>query len=655
MYTNNPEYKTIISGFDCMSREELSRLQAEMSLFMTLSELENCSMQFGKFRVHEITREELLLIDSLSANAELLCEKTGIESFVSETDYVNATYSDLAQKLSALGSTEGTATILDMLSCAPSYLSRAGKRVAFFEGLVPSCEENRVARYLNRLFYAKFPTVCTPNGASFSLYRKENVSFSYNIPKKHILAILAKTGYEDDSIYNNTPELDPESAMLAFCADAGIVNCIVGAKFIDERGLAPELLKFEQGVNIELSSFPERTGEPQDKNAQSIASDSFASIASLCAGSVMLIIPESAMQYAASIAKKYRLTLFAAGKRGTRGLLKVTSRGASIILLKQKLLSLLSPKLLYSAKAGNEGIPDAGYPVASHSTLEWSQSGNTYTGCNNVSASGFSVVSSAATLDSFPYLSAFYAVMGAYLKQVALGADKDGILLSLSSTFSASRSEAELGRTISAILGIYRAQAELSLPSQGSEVKFSDNTAGQITVFAAAKTAQTPIPARAIGASSDIYLLTPKFAENGMLDIADLKAMVAYFSHLLREGKVISSRVVCGQSVAAALCDMKTLRTDIEISDTQLASSFPHIALLVQTRSPIENGIVVAHTLDIPVIEEAEETKEAEEIKEAEKTKEAEEVELTAQAVSEENLSEDRQAAEPENPNGDKE
>ena len=112
------------------------------------------------------------------------------------------------------------------------------------------------------------------------------------------------------------------------------------------------------------------------------------------------------------------------------------------------------------------------------------------------------------------------------------------------------------GETVSALLGLYRVQAELAIPTR--TVVFAEDPDllhPVLSVFASAN--GTPIPSRLVGEGNGIYLLRPVIGERGLPDFGALRKMLAELTEWRKSGVSASARLLCGETVAQAVKAME--------------------------------------------------------------------------------------------------
>lgn len=187
---------------------------------------------------------------------------------------------------------------------------------------------------------------------------------------------------------------------------------------------------------------------------------------------------------------------------------------------------------------------------------------------------------------------ALYASLHAISSCVARGAEPRDIRVA--ERFSLSLSDTAptaLGTQLALLLGHYRAVTEFELSELDSLVLADQKEAG-FSLCAVACEPESPTPQTLVSQNSFVYLLEPRYDENGNPDFEDMKKMLEYVGKLRRDGKLLSARATVGDV-------LPTLETMSENCLAEYLPSKPLCALpgsiLAETTEEIE-GILLART-----------------------------------------------------------
>lgn len=142
---------------------------------------------------------------------------------------------------------------------------------------------------------------------------------------------------------------------------------------------------------------------------------------------------------------------------------------------------------------------------------------------------------------------------------------------------------ARLDSVLPALLGIYRAQAELGIPDAVSCVSFSTHDFPSVTAFAVAA-GERSLPDRFQKVGSKVYLAGFPFGEDGLPDFPAVRPMLREIASCAADGHVLSARILAGEAVTDALRAMRTDSLFCRLSVQRIASDGPvPMALLLES------------------------------------------------------------------------
>ena len=162
-----------------------------------------------------------------------------------------------------------------------------------------------------------------------------------------------------------------------------------------------------------------------------------------------------------------------------------------------------------------------------------------------------------------PYHGAYLAVVESVAKLIATGAEFSDVYLTFQEYFERlGKDEKRWGKPLSALLGAFKAQKELGIGSIGGK----DSMSGSFekldvppTLVSFAVTTQKTddiVSPEFKKAGSKVYILTPKYDENGLPETKSLLALFDKVTALMREKKVISAYTPTYGGVAEAVYKM---------------------------------------------------------------------------------------------------
>ncbi len=141
-------------------------------------------------------------------------------------------------------------------------------------------------------------------------------------------------------------------------------------------------------------------------------------------------------------------------------------------------------------------------------------------------------------------------------RMVAAGVPREDILASFYSGANVATPD-KAGETVAQLLGLYRTQSELALPTDGSGAEFAESPFVSITLLA--EEPQQKIPSKFEAPGSRVYLLSPRYSENGLPEFKDVRLLLSYIEELSSDGKILSARAI---GKAGALESIKLMNSD---------------------------------------------------------------------------------------------
>lgn len=207
---------------------------------------------------------------------------------------------------------------------------------------------------------------------------------------------------------------------------------------------------------------------------------------------------------------------------------------------------------------------------------------------------------------SSPFHASLYAAIGGMSAAVAGGADPSRF--SIAAVLAAPESKADpmaLGRSLSAIMGLYRAEAEFAM--YNSATSFEEGEATPTVSIWTTAPVEKAIPDTVVGGGTSIYYLEPQYAEGGMPDFESFRKLHSYVHALGRDGLILSARAASGDLLKSL--GKMSIGAEIEyIRGERIIAKLGGI--LVESKSQI-NGLLVART-EATLPEEAPEEKKEE-------------------------------------------
>ncbi|MDD3226207.1 MAG: phosphoribosylformylglycinamidine synthase [Tissierellia bacterium] len=193
-----------------------------------------------------------------------------------------------------------------------------------------------------------------------------------------------------------------------------------------------------------------------------------------------------------------------------------------------------------------------------------------------------------------PYHGAMYAVIHSVAKIVAMGGEHKNIRLTFQEYFEKLNKEPERwGKPLSALLGAFKVQHELNIPSIGGKDSMSGtfnelNVPPTLISFAVTVSdVENIISPEFKRANNKVVLIKIKKDENNIPDFEDIKIKYTAIHEAINTGKVLSAYTVGYGGIAEAISKMTLgneigFRSDLTIGDDWFEASYGDIVLEVE-------------------------------------------------------------------------
>ncbi len=162
-----------------------------------------------------------------------------------------------------------------------------------------------------------------------------------------------------------------------------------------------------------------------------------------------------------------------------------------------------------------------------------------------------------------PYHGAYIAVVESVAKLIATGAEFKDVYLTFQEYFERLGKDAtRWGKPLSALLGAFKAQKELGIGSIGGKDSMSgsfeklDVPPTLVSFAVTTQKTQDIVSPEFKSAGNKVYLLAPKYDENGLPETSSLIALFDKVTKLMRAGKVVSAYTPGYGGVAEAIYKM---------------------------------------------------------------------------------------------------
>ena len=527
--------ESFVRNFGQCGAEQFEKMRADLGLSLPDRVFAACASEYAGWAKRDPTIGELRLLDRLFS-----LRKTAAGTAFTQIDTNDparaATYADMMEKRRALRPGIGVPLSLgEAFSLANDALTRGGKPGA--QDGCPALLEPLSADRRER-------TVCADGGAAALRLPLPGAAFG-NACEGDVF-ILVRRGEQ-------TPH-DFRKTMAQLSADDGFLRPLRGIGRIDDRGILPFLLPLSAGLYIDMNRM---------NNGRETA---LALLAGELEGDWIACLPKADAETFLSTLSEQGLSgaMFAAITAGAQTVLVPVS-GQRLVFRTAFLRSLCSPGTVSAVLRDEIGrdpvsvaprvnapacryLPDAKEPE------------------QVVSLPGATVSASASTPAGAPFRSALAAAAAPVLALALAGVDYPTVRYAVD--LALPREAPDPGNALSAVLGLYRAQAELGIPAAALRLSETDGTAPILTVFALSGPAAVPA-CRLKKPGAGVYFVSVPVDPDGLPDFAGLRAML---TDLARNVRPLSARVLANEAVTDALRAMRTPTLSVRLSDRAVAS-----------------------------------------------------------------------------------
>lgn len=549
------EQKGMIRRFGSYNLQQLEQMKQDLHVQMPLNKLIFCASYYRTVEKRDPSIEELQFLDLFSRGSEKSSLSIAPTELLTNDAFVAKTYADLMAKRHELNPDAKTpCTLYEMMELATAYLERAGKESAP-SGLVCSIEKRN--------------TPYTKLGNSTVLEKRASVGLRV-LPKKDLPLLKGDLLLLLRPLITRTAKSSiPPVALLDLPAFASQIKQI---RTVGKRGLFAEVLSVASCATIEPDRLSQ-TGEPIPLSMLVTAFEGD------------LLVRVSREDYPDFAKAAYELGLFAAAfatvGNGT-SITVVRPRGTTFTL-QTSFLKRLFPLRPVSVRLGNERS-DTETPV--------SHTAHTESSCADLPTAsvGTALISAAsvAPTQSF-FCNALDTTLAAVLTLAVSGCDYADQRLSVSVQLPQSTDDSYVaGACVSTILGVYRLQAELAMPTASIRLDY-DPTLDYPTLQVFSVSRGNAVPASFTAAGNPVYCIAPAATDDGLPDFSDLRRLLTHLTALRKKGVVQSARVLCHEEIADALQSMMTAEFGCLTGGKELFSmgALP-IGVLIETTEKLD-------------------------------------------------------------------
>jgi len=174
------------------------------------------------------------------------------------------------------------------------------------------------------------------------------------------------------------------------------------------------------------------------------------------------------------------------------------------------------------------------------------------------------------------------------LTLAAAGQDYTKLGLALGVALPTGTDSNTVGNALSLLLGIYRVQTELAIPTVAKSIAYEPALSSpKLTSFAVSEHA-TALPCQFTAQGNAVYCIAPDRSPDGTVDFASLRKLLSFVASLRQAGALQSARILCGESVTDGLRAMSTDSLSCFMIESLFAGEGPlPLAILLETTQSI--------------------------------------------------------------------
>lgn len=572
-----------LRGFKRYSKDQLARLRQELGLRMSEEVLARCADHYRTAERRDPVPHELRLIDTLATTSLSAPELLTVEQFLTNDGFVAETYSDLLRKRSTLNPEARTpVSLTEALTVASRYLDRSGKPMTLPKRtlLLDDCSEAR----------------CIPGEAN---------GFAIS-GARHQLRVTRRSGQGEvieptDTVILFQPKRDVP--MPTYQKQIGVLFKALGrvapwkhfGKIREGGVLSHLLLSIPCGFYLFMNDLIPTVLDEflfGDAAEDEYENDLIETLTKDYIGChIAIVSSEFAAKYY-NRAPEYGIQATFIGAPNRQNTVAVMKDDEALFAPSVDFLRSLLPVKPVTAELTDEehGTPcTASHIPTSAQSCAYLQAVTPRTPADGIQiGETLCAAAFARPTDSF-FKNAIYTALCPIFTLAAAGLAYTEQRLAIGMTISDKTDARAVGNALSAVLGLYRLQAELGIPAAtASLLTDSETDTPELAVFCAADgQAQNGVLAEV---GHPIYLLEPTYDENGLPDFKSLRELLHIVTDLARRDLIASTRVLCGESATDGLLKMSHDGRFCRLENEAIAAGgkLP-IALLLECKTEIED------------------------------------------------------------------
>ena len=558
-------YHSVIRDFKNINMAQAENLRARLSLSMSADTLAFCGNYYQTKLKRDPFWDELKMLDMLTAAKKQIGASLALTEFFTNDAFAASTYADLLKKHKELHpESSHPLTLAEVADVANEYLASKQKKKS----------RSNLHLYLedtsDGIFYPDASCVATAN----SPYRLRLLKLSNSAAKTgDILVLISPTEKDTPNAFHRK--------FVTLLQNNAFLQSIKNITAVGIGGILTELLDMAEGVHIHLPSL-----SPDDKPIPStvlcnqflgcqilrIAPKQWNKISALLesnglrAISFATVIRKPKFVFARNKQSKFEIdTHFLRSLKSYETVCAKPKKAPARDFLSM-LLDLFCNKVLT--------------PLTPLTPKNTTQLGEV------TQIDSYVCAASTATPAGSHYKTALWSILAPTLALCACGVpySKQALTVALGIPKDLSK-DTIVSKYLSTVLGLYRAQTELELTSTVRTFLQNDKSilTPSIYVWASAKNAKK-MPCIFTEPGSFVYFVSPTLDADGLPEFADFQKTLNSIAKCASKGKILSYRVLSGETIADGIRQMSSVYTCDLIDETVLNEDKHPLFILIESQ-----------------------------------------------------------------------
>ncbi len=566
--------KETIHQFGTCTPARAEELRQALGLAMPIDTVGFCAQYYHNAAQRDPDADELQMLDALTITLESALEAYSPTDVRTNDSFVADTYADLSAKRRTL-KPDATypCTLGEMADLAGNYLTRVGKYLPLGHSALPIPEAMRDC-------VTSAGTHCVSNADA--AFRLRILSTQASPVAAGDLLVLLSPAYEQTDA-----DYQAEADRLLTLPEIGaLVKAIYP---IGQGGILQTLVPRLDGVQILLSALCPTEITP-----------ALTSLTDPRPASLILCVPDGRQAALFEILRTSTLSAKLFARVTPNACYSIHASNDKTVTLQTDFLRMLFHRKALTVQLSDEAaldVPTITHRIVSPQNCRYLKTKADVSFDAVASINGIAVSAASVMPEQAPFKAGLYAALLPTLSLCACGIDHAKQQLSVGLEIPEDFADCTAASVTALLLGLYRAQCELGIPSRALTVRRgAEIEQPSVSVFSLA---HGKACASVFGAAEQfVYCLAPKIDANGIPNFASLRETMASLHASARYGRISSFRILQNETVADGLAAMSTTVTCAldETADT----TTPHpLAILVACDRPMQSARLIGRTVPL--------------------------------------------------------